>query len=76
MKANAYVEVIIMDSYKYRVQGDRGTMVGNSKNPVQAYLSGLTGQQVRDLHNDVQAALGDVMDTNRLMNEYLLHSRT
>jgi hypothetical protein len=27
-------------------------------------------QQVRELHSDVQAALGDVMDTNRLMSSY------
>ncbi len=27
-------------------------------------------QQVRELHSDVQAALGDVMDTNRLMSLY------
>jgi hypothetical protein len=70
MKANAYVEVIITDSCKYRMQGDRGTILGSSKNFVQAYLSGLTVQQVRDIHNEVQAALGDVMDTNRLMSSY------
>jgi hypothetical protein len=70
MKANAYVEVIITDSSKYRVQGDRSTMAGSSKKIVQAYLSGLTVQQVRELHSDVQAALGDVMDTNRLMSSY------
>jgi hypothetical protein len=39
MKANAYVEVIITDTCKYRVQGDRGTMAGSSKKIVQAYLS-------------------------------------
>jgi hypothetical protein len=70
MKANAYVEVIITDSCKYRVQGNRGTILGSSKNYVQAYLSRLTVQQVRDLHNEVQVALGDVMDTNRLMSSY------
>jgi hypothetical protein len=70
MKANAYVEVIIVDTCKFRVQGDRDTIAGRSKNFVQAYLSGLTVQQVRDLHSDVQAALGDVMDTNRLMSSY------
>ncbi len=59
-----------MDSCKYRVQGDRGTMPGSSKNFVHAYLSGLTVQQVRELHDDVQAALGDLMDTNRLMSSY------
>ncbi len=64
------MEVIITDTCKYRVQGDRGTMLGSSKNFVQAYLSGLAVQQVRNLHNDVQAALGDVMDTNRLMSTY------
>jgi hypothetical protein len=70
MKASAYVEVIIADTCKYRVQGDRGTRASNSKNPVQAYLSGLTVQQVRELHGDVQAALGEVMDTNRMMSSY------
>ncbi len=69
-KANAYVEVIIADTCKYRAQGDRGTTASSSRNPVQAYLSGLTVQQVRELHGDVQAALGDVMDTNRLMSSY------
>ncbi len=69
-KANAYVEVIIADTCKYRAQGDRGTMSGSSKNPVHAYLSGLTVQQVRELHGEVQVALGEVMDTNRLMSSY------
>jgi hypothetical protein len=69
-KANAYVEVIIADTCKYRAQGDRGTTSSSSRNPVQAYLSGLTMQQVRELHGDVQAALGDVMDTNRLTSSY------
>jgi hypothetical protein len=69
-KSNAYVEVIIADTCKYRAQGDRGKMSGSSKNPVQAYLRGLTVQQVRELHGDVQAALGEVMDTNRLMSSY------
>jgi hypothetical protein len=69
-KANAYVEIIIADTCKYRAQGDRGTTSSSSRNPVQAYLSGLTMQQVRELHSDVQAALGDVMDTNRLMSSY------
>jgi hypothetical protein len=70
MKARAYVEVIIADTCKYRVQGDRGTRASNSKNPVQAYLSGLTMQQVRELHGDVQAALGEVMDANRMISSY------
>ncbi len=69
-KANAYAEVIITDSCKYKVQGDRGTTAGSPRNFVQAYLSELTLQQVKDLHKDVQAALGDVMDTNRLMSVY------
>ncbi len=72
MKVNAYVEVIIGDTCKYRAQGDRGATSSSSRNPVQAYLSGLTMQQVRELHGDVQAALGDVMDTNRLMSSYSL----
>jgi hypothetical protein len=59
-----------VDTCKYRAQGDRGTTSSSSRNPVQAYLSGLTVQQVRELHGDVQAALGDVMDTNRLMSLY------
>ncbi len=65
-KANAYVEVIITDSCKCKVQGERGT----SRNHVQAYLSELTVQQVRDLHRDVQAALDDFTDTNRQMSVY------
>jgi hypothetical protein len=64
------VEIIIADTCKYRAQGDRGTTSSSSRNPVQAYLGGLTVQQVRELHSDVQAALGDVMDTNRLMSSY------
>jgi hypothetical protein len=36
-KANAYVEVIIMDSCKFKVQGDRGTAAGSPRNYVQAY---------------------------------------
>jgi hypothetical protein len=31
--ANAYVEVIISDTCKYRTQGDRGTTSGSSRNP-------------------------------------------
>ena len=69
-KASAYVEIIIADTCKYRAQGERDTTSGSSRNPVQAYLSGLTTQQVRELHGEVQAALGDVMDTNRLMSAY------
>jgi hypothetical protein len=70
-KANAYVEVIIMDTCKYyRAQGDRGAMVSSSKNFAQVYLDGLTVQQVKELHSDVRAALGDVMDTNKLMSSY------
>ncbi len=69
-KANAYVEVIIADTCKHRAHGDRGTTSSSSRNPVQAYLSGLTWQQVRELHAHVQAALGDMMDTNRLMSVY------
>jgi hypothetical protein len=43
-KANAYVEIIIADICKYRAQGDRGTTSNSSRNPVQAYLSGLPMQ--------------------------------
>ncbi len=69
-KANAYVEVIISDTCKHRAQGDRGTTSGSSRNLVQAYLGGLSMQQVRELHGEVQAALGEVMDTNRTMSSY------
>jgi hypothetical protein len=69
-KANAYVEVIITDNCKYKVQGDRGTTAGSPRNFVQTYLSGLILQQVKDLNRDVQAAMDDVSDTNRLMNVY------
>jgi hypothetical protein len=71
-KANAYAEVIIANTCKNRVQGDRGTRASSSKNPVRAYLSGLTVHQVRGLHGDVQAAPGDVMDTSRLMSSYTI----
>jgi hypothetical protein len=71
-KVNAYVEVIIADTCKHRAHGDRGTTSSSSRNPVHAYLSGLTLLQVRELHAEVQAALGDVMDTNRLMSTYSL----
>ena len=40
-KAIAYVEVIITETCKYRIQGDRGTTSSSSRNPVQAYLGGL-----------------------------------
>ncbi len=69
-KANAYVEVIISDTCKWRTQGDRGTIPSSSRNPVQAYLGGLALQQVRELHGEVQAALSEVMDTNRTMSSY------
>jgi hypothetical protein len=68
-KANAYVEVIIADTCKHRAH-DRGSTSSSSRNPVQAYLSGLTMRQVRELHGEVQAALNEVMDTNRMMNSY------
>ncbi len=64
------MEVIITDNCKHKVQGDRGTTAGSPRNFVQTYLGGHTWQQVKDLHNEVQAALGDVMDTNRLMSAY------
>ncbi len=80
MKASAYVEVIISDTCKYRVQGDRGTRASNSKNPVQAYLSGLTVQQVRELHGDVQAATRHEQDDesggHEQDDEFVLHPRT
>ncbi len=69
-KANAYVEVIIADTCKYRAQGDRCTTSSSSRNPVQAYLGGLPMQQVRELNGEVQAALSEVMDTNRMMSSY------
>jgi hypothetical protein len=53
-----------------QVQGDRGTTAGSPRNFVQAYLSELTLQQVKDLRKEVQAALDDLMDTNRLMSVY------
>ncbi len=37
---------------------------------VQAYLSGLMLQQVKDLNRDVQIAMDEMSDTNRLMNVY------
>ncbi len=70
MKANACAEVIITDTCKYRVQGDRCGIVSTSRNHVQAYLSELTVQQVRDLHRDVLAALDDSTDTSRQMSVY------
>jgi hypothetical protein len=70
MKASAYAEVIITDTCKFRVQGDRGTIASTSRNHVQAYLSELTVQQVRDLHRDVLAALDDLTDTNWQMRVY------
>jgi hypothetical protein len=70
VKANAYVEVIIADTCKWKAQGDTGTMSSSSRNPVQAYLGGLALQQVRELHGEVQAALSEVMDTSRTMSSY------
>ncbi len=70
VKANAYVEVIIADTYKWKTQGDRGTTSSISRNPVQAYLGGLTMLQVRELHGEVQTALSEVIDTNRTMSSY------
>jgi hypothetical protein len=70
VKANAYVEVIIADTCKWKIQGDRGTMSSISRNPVQVYLGGFTVQQVRELHAEVQTALSEVMDTNRTMSSY------
>jgi hypothetical protein len=70
VKANAYVEVIIADTCKWKAQGDRGTRSSISRNSVQAFLGGLTRQQVRELHGEVQAALSEVMDMNRTMSAY------
>jgi hypothetical protein len=42
VKASAYVEVIIADTCKWKTQCDRGTTSSISRNPVQAYLGGLT----------------------------------
>ncbi len=46
-KANAYVEIIITDNCKFKVQGDRGTSAGSPRNFVQAYLGELTLRQVK-----------------------------
>ncbi len=57
-KANAYGEVLITDSCKYKkVQGERGTTAGSPRTFVQAILSELTLQQVRDLQNEVHVVV-------------------
>jgi hypothetical protein len=55
-------------SIKYK--GIGATTAGSPRNFVQAFLGEHTLQQVKDLHKEVQAALDDVRDTNRLMKVY------
>jgi hypothetical protein len=66
-KANAYAELIITNSCRYKMPEQPK---GKWLNYVKAYLSSMTNTEVTALKNDTKQALEDLEDTNRSMAVY------